>query len=482
MTNQDKIKDILFKQFGYTCFREGQEEAILAALSGRDTLIMLPTGTGKSVCYQITGYCLEGIVLIVSPLLSLMQDQVDQMKLIGEKRVTALNSLMSSEEKKWVLTHLNEYKFIFLSPEMLQQEYVLARLKQSKICLMAVDEAHCISQWGMDFRLEYLELGTIRQELNYPLTMALTATATEMVREEILTSLLLDEDQTTQILYSVDRPNIALRTVNCHHDKDERLLTEINNLAKPGIIYFSSKKKADKVTLWLKEKTTYSIESYHSDIVNEDKIKIQQQFIQNEIDIICATSAFGMGINKENIRFVIHYHLPANVESYLQEVGRCGRDGQQSVAVLLFEAGDQFLQKRLQENSLPNIAMLEYAYRHGEVFDGGCSDTQKQIIENYLSSGMTIHQAKAQILAREFQKERQLDYMIQYSQTLDCKRKFLLHYFNESLIEKPVNCCSSCGFEKAFYETIKETKRHSHFSESKNWKEIITKLFLLENK
>jgi len=482
VTNQEKIKSILLKQFGYTHFRKGQEEAILAALAGKDTLVMLPTGTGKSVCYQITGYSLEGIVIIVSPLLSLMQDQVDQMKLLGEKRVTAINSLMSSEERRWVLSRLNEYKFIFLSPEMLQQNYVLAKLKTMEISMMTIDEAHCISQWGMDFRLEYLGLGTVRKELGYPLTMALTATATERVREEILTSLCLEQNNTAQILYSVDRPNIALKTINCHQDKDERLLKEIKSLSKPGIIYFSSKKKADRIALWLKEETGYTVESYHSDIINEDKIKIQQQFIQNEIDIICATSAFGMGINKENIRFVIHYHMPANVESYLQEIGRCGRDGQESIAILLYQAGDQFLQKRLQEQSLPNTAMLEYAYRHGKVFEGSSSETQQQMIENYLSSGTTIEQAKSQILGRVLQKDRQLDYMMQYSQTTDCKRKYLLHYFNEKLTEKPIHCCSSCGFNDDFYDSIQEKDTSTHFYESKNWKEKITKLFLLENK
>lgn len=482
MTNQDKIKKILLNQFGYTYFREGQEEAILAALSGKDTLVMLPTGTGKSVCYQITGYCLDGIVIIVSPLLSLMQDQVDQMKRLGEKRVAAINSLMSSEEKQWVLSHLGDYKFVFLSPEMLQQKYVLAKLKTMKISMMAIDEAHCISQWGMDFRLEYLGLGTVRKELNYPLTMALTATATEIVREEIISSLLLDKNKMTQILYSVDRPNIALTSINCERDKEEQVLRIVEEIAKPGIIYFSSKKQADRIALWLKEKTDYAIESYHSEINNEDKIKIQQQFIQNEIEIICATSAFGMGINKENIRFVIHYHMPASVESYLQEIGRCGRDGKQSVAVLLFETSDRFLQKRLQEQSLPTTAMLEYAYRHGKVHEGSCSETQKQIIENYLIAETPIEEAKSQLLGRELQKNRQLEYMVQYSQTIDCKRRFLLHYFNEKIVEKPLYCCSSCGYNRHFQEILKEKQKTEHLAASKNWKEKITNLFLLPNK
>ena len=479
MTNEEKIKHILLHQYGYTDFREGQEEAILAALNGKDTLVMLPTGTGKSICYQITGYCLDGIVLIISPLLSLMQDQVDQMKRMGEKRVTALNSLMSSEERKWVMSHLTDYKFIFLSPEMLQQKYILAKLKTVKISMLAIDEAHCISQWGMDFRLEYLGLGLVREELNNPLTMALTATATEVVREEILASLFLEEEKTIQVLYSVDRPNIALTTVSCFHDKDEQLLNQIKKLAKPGIIYFSSKKKADQIALWLKEETNYSVESYHSDIMNEDKIKIQQQFIQDEIDLICATSAFGMGINKENIRFVIHYHMPASVESYLQEVGRCGRDGQQSITVLLFEAGDQFLQKRLQEQSLPNNAMLEYAYRHKKIPEGSCSETQLLLLENYLSSGTPIAQARSQILSRERQKDRQLEYMVNYSQTTDCKRSFLLHYFNEKIRKKPLFCCSSCGLNQEFYDKVKEKEKPTHSSTSQSWKEKIGKLFLL---
>ena len=481
MDKHTQIKELLYQRFGYTSFREGQEEAILAALSGDNTLVMLPTGTGKSICYQLTGYCLDGIVLIVSPLLSLMQDQVEQMKMMGEKRVAAINSLMNKREKEWILNHLPQYKFIFLSPEMLQQKYVLKQLKQQEISLLAIDEAHCISQWGMDFRLDYLELGNSRKELGEPLTMALTATATEIVREEILTSLFLDKTKTKQILYSVDRPNIAYSTISCYQDKNEQLLNQINHLTKPGIIYFSSKKKADEVAGWLKRKTGFSVESYHSDIENDDKIKIQQQFIQNEIDIICATSAFGMGINKENIRFVIHYHLPASVEAYLQEVGRSGRDGKPSVAILLFEAGDQFLQLRLQEDGLPTSAMLEYAYRHKKIIEGSCSSTQKQIIENYLLSHVPLEEAKSQIMGRKMQKERQLDYMVHYAQTTECKRAHILHYFNESLLEKPFNCCSSCGLDEECFWSDQEEYLQSKMTKEKNWEKALTKLFLLTN-
>lgn len=479
MDNKELIRKNLKHYFGYTSFRDGQEAAILAALDGHNTLVMLPTGTGKSICYQLTGYCLEGLVVIVSPLLSLMQDQVEQLKLNGEKRVAAINSLMDAYEKEWVLNHLSDYKFIFLSPEMLQQDYVMSCLKKIPICLFAIDEAHCISQWGLDFRPDYLDLGLIRQKLNFPLTMALTATATKRVREEILVSLQIDDGNTQQIVYSVDRSNIAFSTVICEHDKNQQLLNHIQKLKKPGIIYFSSKKTADEIAALIRSKTDSVAESYHSDVASEDKIKIQQQFVHDEIDIICATSAFGMGINKSNIRFVIHYHLPGSPEAYLQEVGRCGRDGEPSLALLLYEPGDGMIQFRLQEYTLPTIDMLEYGYKKGEIPEGSCSPTQKQLIENYLKSNIPIEAAKNQIKSRTVYKQQQLYYMIDYAETTSCKRAFLLHYFDEKLANKPEVCCSNCSVEiHKFYEEA-DLKQKTRPKKEKNWEETINELFLI---
>src|SRR5699024_5127453 len=241
MYREEQLKKLLQVKFGYPEFREGQQEAIEAALNGDHTLVMLPTGTGKSICYQLSGYCLEGKVLVISPLLSLMQDQVEQMKQKGEKRVVALNSLLSNEEKKYLLDHLSIYKFIYLSPEMLQQEKVMRALKKQNIALFVVDEAHCISQWGMDFRLDYLHLGWARKQLGSPLTMALTATATKRVRKEILSSLDLEKEPFQEIVYSVDRPNIVLDVIHCDQNKDEQVLEKVAFLEPPGIIYFSSK-------------------------------------------------------------------------------------------------------------------------------------------------------------------------------------------------------------------------------------------------
>ncbi|MER2225608.1 MAG: ATP-dependent DNA helicase RecQ [Carnobacterium sp.] len=479
MNNKELIKQNLEKYFGYTSFRNGQKEAVLAALEGRHTLVMLPTGTGKSICYQLTGYCLNGLVVIVSPLLSLMQDQVEQLKLNGEKRVAAINSLMDVQEKEWVLKHLSQYKFIFLSPEMLQQEYVMAYLKKVPIGLFAIDEAHCISQWGLDFRPDYLDLGMVRKQLNFPLTMALTATATKRVREEILTSLHIDDENTKKIVYSVDRSNIAFSTIICDRDKNQHLMNQIEKLKKPGIIYFSSKKTADEIAELIRSKTTIVAESYHSDIESEDKIKIQQQFVHDEIDIICATSAFGMGINKSNIRFVIHYHLPGSPEAYLQEVGRCGRDGKPSLALLLYEKGDSMIQFRLQEDTLPTVEMLEYGYKKGVIPEGSCSPSQKQLLENYLKSNLSIEIAKQQIKSRIVYKQQQLYYMIDYAETSSCKRRFLLHYFEEKLESKPDSCCSNCNLEITDYYGESDLKQKISSQNEKNWEETLNALFLI---
>ncbi|MER2063153.1 MAG: DEAD/DEAH box helicase, partial [Alkalibacterium sp.] len=224
---EKRVYAMLETKFGFTSFRPGQREAIEAALTGQHSLVMLPTGTGKSLCYQLPSYFFPGATLIVSPLLSLMEDQVETMKKNGEKSVIALNSFMSQKEKKLVVNTLHTYKFIFMSPEMLQQERIMDRLKELKLSLLVVDEAHCISQWGMDFRPDYLKLGDLRRSLSEPLTMALTATAVETVRDEIIINLNLDHN-IKKVIYSVNRPSIQLRVDQCTGDKDSKLFDAID--------------------------------------------------------------------------------------------------------------------------------------------------------------------------------------------------------------------------------------------------------------
>lgn len=475
---RNRVYELLEEKFGHETFRPGQEEAIFSALNGKDTVVMLPTGTGKSVCYQLTGYYLGGLTLIVSPLLSLMQDQVSGMKRMGEKRVAALNSLLTAGEKRWVLDHLHELRFLFLSPEMLQYSHVLNRLKKCPIRLFVVDEAHCISQWGLDFRPEYLLLGRAREELGFPLTMALTATATKQVRGQIKRSLKMNESTTQEVAYPIDRHNIKMHTEICRNNKQERLLHYVQYLKKPGIVYFSSKKNADETARKLQAETSLQVETYHADIPAEDKVKIQEQFLNDELDVICATSAFGMGVNKQNIRFVIHYHMPANPEAYMQEIGRCGRDGKESAAILLFEEGDQYIQMHLQENTLPEEHHLMQVYAGKEHEKRIAEDTREEIALHYKKVGFSFEKAKEQIEYRKKLKWMQLDFMLRYVYTTQCKRKFLLAYFDEAVeSDQPGACCSSCDpdFLKGFQDSSNNRLRHRNRDE--NWSIILEKLF-----
>lgn len=479
---EKKMKAGLLHHFGYTSFRDGQKETIVATLNQENTLVLLPTGTGKSICYQLSGYLLDGLVVIVSPLLSLMQDQVEQMRQNGEKRVAALTSMLSYEEKSAIFQQFHSLKFLFLSPEMLQQPQVMARLKQVQLALFAIDEAHCISQWGMDFRPDYLALGNCRKELDWPLTMALTATANQRVREDIFATLNLNLEATTQILHSVDRPNIALKTIDCFGNKEELLLEYVEKLEKPGIVYFSSRKMADEAAELIRIKTDISAESYHSQIEPQDRIRLQQQFIHNQIDVVCATNAFGMGINKGNIRFVIHYHMPSSMESYLQEIGRCGRDGAPSLAILLYEKNDVFLQIRLQENDLPTEDMLRYTYKKGSVLPGSCSESQQRLLENFLAMKIPLEIARNQLQNRLFHKTNQLNYMAEYAETTSCKREMMVHYFEEQKTTEIENCCSSCGLDESIYlqkNPYQMVQKITKEQDRTNWEAKLKKMFNL---
>lgn len=482
MASTIDIQKLLTEKFGYQTFRAGQKEAIEAALTGKDTLVMLPTGTGKSICYQLTGYALPGSTVIVSPLISLMQDQVEQLKMNGEKRVVALNSLLSMNQKKQILSQLYLYKFIYLSPEMLHQPPVIEVLKKMQLNLFVVDEAHCISQWGLDFRPEYSTLGFVREMLGNPLTMALTATATPRVQQEILSSLSLKPHHTKQVLYSVNRPNIALGTVLCENNKNQLVLESVKKVQKPGIIYFSSKKMADEIAVLIQTETGLTAESYHSGLEAEDKIKIQHQFVQNTIDVICATSAFGMGINKNNIRFVFHYHLPASPEAYLQEIGRAGRDGSPSLALLFYEPGDHVIHQRFQNEALPSDQVIEMVYRDPSKLDLYSDDEpHKQLLRSFIALKRPINEVKEKIGLQRRVKEKQLYVMLDYIYTTECKRELLLAYFQETLSHRPESCCSSCGL---YFEQYAATEGHFQKSQKEfkfEWENRLNDLFLLKS-
>ncbi|HAO6438222.1 TPA: ATP-dependent DNA helicase RecQ [Listeria monocytogenes] len=454
MNLEQELKEYL----GFDAFRPGQKEVIETALAKRNCFAMLPTGTGKTICYQLAGHLMEGLVLIVSPLLSLMQDQMERMRAHGEKRVAALNSFLKREEKSQILANIHLYKFIFLSPEMLNNEAVKNLLLKQKISLFVIDEAHCISQWGHDFRPDYLMLGQFIKEANFPVTMVLTATATKKVRADILTQLHLTDCE--QIIYSVNRPNISLQVekFSSQQLKKERLYELVRKLQTPGIIYFSSKKLAESIAHELSEIAELRGAYYHGDMDTEDRIIIQQQFVYGQLDIICATSAFGMGIDKADIRFVIHYHMPADLEAYLQEIGRAGRDGKDSVAILLYANGDEFIQMQLADQDIPDANLMNLTNEQRKTLP----ETEQRFIEYYQQSGLSTKELTAKMDYRKKWKRANLQQFIGYLHTEDCRRNYILRYFEETPIEvTPENCCDLDGagithFEKREKIQLKE--------------------------
>lgn len=463
----------LKKHFGYERFKIGQKEIIETLLEGKNVLAMLPTGTGKSLCYQLPAYLMEGVVVVVTPLLSLMQDQVEQMMARGEKRVIAINSFLEREERSGVFGRLHTYKFIYISPEMLMNEFVVSQLNKLEISLFVVDEAHCISQWGYDFRPDYLKLGDIREALGSPRTIALTATADQEVRSDIVRTLKLEEWE--EFVSSVDRPNIKM-VVDYVHDargKLDKLLEWVSFLQGPGIIYFSSKKLAEEVAVMLRGSGVPRSMAYHGGLDQESRILIQQQFIKGQLDVICATSAFGMGINKENVRFVIHFHMPLQLESYLQEIGRAGRDGENSISILLYSPHDEQLPYQLAEGELPTEYQIRWLFQHfgdqllyewEEMEEtirhiGGFTDTSWRLTKDFLrslSSSMDLKVEEERFIKyvdkRKKHKRKKIVEMLNWIQSKECKRKMVLSYFGEVTHRSVDDCCSVCGIVYDHYK------------------------------
>ncbi|WP_066047506.1 RecQ family ATP-dependent DNA helicase [Robertmurraya korlensis] len=462
MTLENKLKT----HFGYDHFKKGQREIIEALTLGKNVLAMLPTGTGKSLCYQLPAYLMDGVVVVVTPLLSLMQDQVEQMMARGEKRVVAINSFLERGERASVFGRLHTYKFIYISPEMLMSDFVVSHLNKLTISLFVVDEAHCISQWGYDFRPDYLKLGDIRESLGSPQTIALTATADQEVRSDIAQTLKLNEWD--EFVSSVDRPNIKMVVdfVQDARDKLDKLLEWVFFLQGPGIIYFSSKKLAEEVAIMLRDSGLPRAMAYHGGLDQESRILIQQQFIKGQLDVICATSAFGMGINKENVRFVIHFHMPLQLESYLQEIGRAGRDGENSISILLYSPHDEQLPYQLAEGELPTQYQINWLFQHfgdrllyewEEMEEsikhiGGFSDTSWRLTKDFLRSlnnSMDLKVEEERFLQyidnRKKHKRNKIVDMLNWIQSKECKRKGILSYFGEVKQNTVEDCCHVCG-------------------------------------
>lgn len=504
-----ELEKILKRKFNYSSFRFGQREIIQDVLKGQDVIAMLPTGGGKSICYQIPSYILGGTTLIISPLLSLMEDQVQQLKKNGEKDVIALNSFLTFYEKRTAVNDLRKYRFIFTSPEMLQSHLVITALKKCRISLFVVDEAHCISQWGHDFRPDYSKLGDIRRTLGNPPCLALTATATNTVINDISSMLLLTNEK--RHVQSVDRKNIAImvKKTNSLDDKILTLLDRVQKLQGPGIIYFSSRLWAENIANYLLEKGIKNVAYYHGGMEQEQRMLIQQQFLSNQLDVICCTSAFGMGINKPNIRYVIHFHLPSQLESYLQEIGRAGRDGNTSIAILLYSPNDEEIPEQLIQYELPSIPAIrstlnslneklklnknlhitkeleEEIVNTADVNENYWRFIKHQLKEsNILNDQLIIGEIAVEevtseisqiIMQRMDLKSEKLLFMKKWLFSNYCRREHILRYFGEELKDKPAICCDVCSEDYQSFEKQNETALNTTIMD---WREELGRILL----
>lgn len=423
---------VLKEKFGFDSFKPGQAEVLEALTAGKNTLAMLPTGGGKSLIYQMMGNMRDGLVIIVTPLLSLMQDQVARLNYAGEPKVVALNSTLPQDARRTILRSLDQYKFLFVSPEMLGQTVVQSALRKVKINLLVVDEAHTIVSWGPDFRPDYLALPQVHKKLGQPQLLLLTATATPKMMTDITVPFGLPESDWFIYRQSVDRPNIYLHTETLANEgqKRERLADLVRQLQGPGIVYFSSRKLATSMADWLAENTGRRVAAYHAGLDTMSRYRIQQQFMLGQIDVIAATSAFGMGIDKDNVRYVIHYHLSNDLANYLQEIGRAGRDGEQSAAILLYVPGDENLQLNMIDGTIPNreVVIGYYDKRFGADEIGR---DKANLLDFYAKQGMNPDEVATMFETRRQQRQQDLYNLVNYAKSDAGLRRQLLDHFGD---------------------------------------------------
>ena len=352
----------LRQHFGFEDFREGQREVIGSILEGKDAVVVMPTGSGKSLCYQLPAMILDGVTLVVSPLIALMKDQVDALQARGLP-ATFINSSISEPEQRARIDALRrrEHKLVYIAPERFRSSRFNAALQEIPISLFAVDEAHCISTWGHDFRPDYMRLRNVIKSLNKVQTLALTATATPYVRSDIIQQLGLSHPQT--FVSGFDRPNLSIEVA--HTQREREKITRIRGLARQtngsGIIYASTRKAVEQVGAKLKA-LDLKVSEYHAGMSDALRVRAQDDFMSGRTQMIVATNAFGMGIDKPDIRFVVHYQMPGSIEAYYQEIGRAGRDGLPSTCVLLFNYADKNTHDFFIEGSYPDISVIKQIY------------------------------------------------------------------------------------------------------------------------
>ena len=353
------------ENFGLVAFRPGQRRVIETILEGQDTLCIMPTGGGKSLCYQLPTLARDGVTIVISPLIALMKDQVDSLTRLGIP-ATLINSTLSGNEQFNRIDAMTRgaYKLVYIAPERLRSVSFMKAVRDTKVQLLAVDEAHCISHWGHDFRPDYARLGRFRELVGNPQTVALTATATQLVQADIAKILNLNEPKT--FITGFARKNLFLKVEQpeSNSDKDRRLVEFLQSHDGCGIVYASTRKSCEQLLELLTENLSRPAAFYHAGLPAEKRREVQEQFMSGEIPIIIATNAFGMGIDKADLRFVVHYNIPGSLEAYYQEAGRAGRDGLPSECLLFYSFQDRFIQEFFIENSYPSRETIRDVYEY----------------------------------------------------------------------------------------------------------------------
>ena len=359
----EEARATLRRAFGYDDFRPGQDKAVRAVLSGRDTLVILPTGGGKSLCFQVPALMLPGLTVVVSPLISLMKDQVDALTARGLP-AAFINSTLSAGEAsdRMARAQRGELKLLYVAPERFDQGTTAERLRRMGVSLLAIDEAHCISEWGHDFRPSYLRIRSVREQLGNPPAVALTATATPEVREDIARQLELRDPVT--VITGFDRRNLHYHVEPTPTDdaKDAALVRALRERDGLSIVYAATRRSVESVTRVV-ERAGIPVVAYHAGLDDAHRHEVQDAFMNEEAKVIVATNAFGMGIDKPNVRLVVHYSMPGTLEAYYQEAGRAGRDGQHSDCILLHKFPDRFTHEFFIKGSFPERAVVEQTYR-----------------------------------------------------------------------------------------------------------------------
>ncbi len=477
--------DVLEKYFGFREFLDAQEEVITAIAGGVDALVVMPTGGGKSLCYQLPALLLEGTTVVVSPLIALMKDQVDALERRGIA-ATLINSTISPREQQARIRALarGEYKLVYIAPERFRSRSFLEALGQSTIALFAVDEAHCLSMWGHDFRPDYFRLGQVLETLGRPQVAAFTATATPEVRRDILTVLALREPR--EFVAGFARPNLKLLVTPVPNEAEKyRRLNALIEEHKTGIVYCSTRKRVEAVAETLQLAKISSI-LYHGGMNDEEREKAQDEFMQGKRDIVVATNAFGMGIDRSDIRFVVHFDVPGSVEAYYQEAGRAGRDGEAATCELLFNHADTRVQEFFIEGSNPPLEFIAQTYEMLRREADASHELQMSIKEMALRLGdersdmmissslhvldrdgyidrfdipgkrvrgtrllqpeMRGHQLRldaAKLREKERRDRAKLKMMIDFAYARECRQQAILRYFGEA---DPARCgnCDIC--------------------------------------